>query len=103
MEMGKSIPTWLMFLLAAIGFIMLYYALYGGINNNYIDCYMERGTMIDNWIDDGDLHIKLISGRTIWFEDDTGENVDFTKKHIDLRWCYIEELNAYRVRGVWTW
>lgn len=105
MEMGKSVPVIWMFPIAVATMIILYLVL-GGTTDNYLDCYMERGLVADSWIEDKSLYIEYASDnriKTVWFENDLGEHLNLTEPHIDLRWCYIEELNAYRVRGAWTW
>ena len=100
MKIDKIIIVTVAFSIAAAILILIYLIL----SSNY--CYMENGIMIDNWIDNDDLYIKFVTTekvRTVWFEDDIGEHLNFTKEHIDLRWCYIKEINDYRIRGVWTW
>jgi len=77
-------------------------------------CFFEYGIISDSWItDEGyckSLTIEYIlqqpplwgnPPRTVYFECDEGKHLDLSKgSNIVLRWCYVETVQGYRIRGV---
>jgi len=73
------------------------------------DCYVEHGKIVDAWIKITPCRTLFLKYKinnhmnTVWFECDSGENLNLSKENIALRWCYIKEVGGYRVRGAWTY
>lgn len=65
-------------------------------------CYYETGELVNEYYQDGYYYVEIENNdgkHTVYFPEDN--TIPGDGSNISLRWCYIEDIEKYRIRGAW--